>query len=98
MGDFNIDLLKYDSHPPTSEFLEINLAQSILPTINKPTRVTASTASLIDNFFTNISEPTELISCIIPIDLSDHFPIFLIINNSSRPPSTSDSPPLKRDM
>ena len=75
MGDFNIDLIKFDSHPQTAEFLDINMTYSILPLINKSTRVTQNSATLIDNIFTNILNSDETISCILPIDLSDHFPI-----------------------
>ena len=75
MGDFNIDLLKYDTHPQTADFLNINMTYSTLPLINKPTRVTQHSATLIDNIFTNILDPDESISCIMPVDLSDHFPI-----------------------
>jgi hypothetical protein len=98
MGDFNIDLLKYDIHPQTSEFLEANLSLSILPMINKPTRVTPSTATLIDNFFTNIHNPRSITSSIIPIDVSDHFPILLTIDNSVKPANPIPPTPLKRDL
>jgi hypothetical protein len=75
MGDYNVDLLKHDTHPPTSEFLDSNLIHSLLPTINKPTKVTSSTATLIDNIFTNFLDSDEVTACILPIDISDHFPI-----------------------
>jgi hypothetical protein len=75
MGDFNIDLLKTDSHLPTSEFLDLNLANSMLPCINKPTRVTGTTATLIDNIFTNLPNNPHNIQVIIPSDISDHFPV-----------------------
>ena len=46
------------------------------PAINAPTRVTDTTANLIDNFFTNctqdIIDPTIIVS-----DFSDHFSILL---------------------
>jgi exonuclease III len=40
MGDFNIDLLKVDSHRPTHDYLELVYSHSMIPTIYKPTRIT----------------------------------------------------------
>ena len=51
MGDFNINLLNSEKHNLTSEFLQLMYSNSYLPLINKPTRVTATTATLIDNIF-----------------------------------------------
>ena len=53
MGDFNINLLKTDTHRPTHEYLEFIYSYSMLPTIYKPTRITATTATCIDNILTN---------------------------------------------
>ena len=49
MGDLNIDLLKVDDHRPTHNYLELIFSYSLLPTINKPTRITETTATIIDN-------------------------------------------------
>ena len=53
MSDYNVDLLKHDLHPLTDNFLEAMYSNSLLPTILKPTRETATIATLIDNVFTN---------------------------------------------
>jgi hypothetical protein len=76
-GDFNLDLLKYDTHNPTNDFINLNSALSFLPLINKPTRITINSATLIDNCFTNILELNTISSVIIPSDISDHYPILL---------------------
>ena len=39
-GDYNIDLLKTDSHPQSNEFILTNFSNSFIPQISKPTRVT----------------------------------------------------------
>ena len=49
MGDYNIDLLKHECHPPTERFLDTMYSNSLLPMIFKPTRETETTATLIDN-------------------------------------------------
>ena len=51
MGDFNIDLLNMSTHQSTNDYIDINFTNSFLPLITKPTRITSTTATLIDNIF-----------------------------------------------
>ena len=81
LGDYNLDLLKHDTHNPTNDFLELMYSNSLLPLINRPTRVTCNTATLIDNIFTNSIDNNHSISGIYPADISDHFPIFHLTFN-----------------
>ncbi len=77
LGDMNIDLLKFDSHSKTNNYLENIFASGFLPMIHKPTRVTHSSATLIDHIYTNdISNSAQ--SGIIITDVADHFATFLI--------------------
>ena len=78
LGDFNVDLLKSNQHDLTSEFYETMLSHSFLPLITKPTRVTETSSTLIDNIFTNASNATDHHTGIFYSDLSDHFPIYAI--------------------
>ena len=48
----------------------------MIPTINKPTRVTRQAASAIDHIITNSVMHTGFKSVIIKTDISDHFPVF----------------------
>ena len=50
----------------------------LIPTVNKPTRVTRNTATAIDHIITNSVINGELKAGIIKTDISDHFPIFFI--------------------
>ena len=78
MGDFNIDLLKKDVHNISEHFSNMLHSFNFFPLINSPTRVTETSSTLIDNIFTNyLSEHTSGVIC---SDLSDHYPIFTIIN------------------
>ena len=71
--DHNLDLLKCDSHQPTQEFLEMLYDLKMTPTITKPTRITTSNATLIDNILMNIK-------CgIIEEHISDHLPCYNVI-------------------
>jgi hypothetical protein len=95
VGDYNLDLIKDTTHPPTNEFININFAHSLNPIINKPTRITNTTATLIDNIFTNHTDQPSDFSGIIPIDISDHLPIFLF--KFIQTPDQPSTPTFKRD-
>ena len=52
MGDFNLDLLRYNDNVPTQEFIDRLFTYSTLyPLISNPTRITSHTATLIDNIY-----------------------------------------------
>ena len=78
LGDFNINLLNNETHQLTAEFLEVMYSYTLYPLINKPTRVTTNTATLIDNIFHNNLFSNETLNGICFTDISDHFPIFTI--------------------
>ena len=48
MGDYNVNLLNVESHNMTTEFIEMIYSFSVLPVINRPTRVQGNSVSLID--------------------------------------------------
>ena len=75
LGDFNINLLNTDSHKGSLEFAELMYGNGLVPLIQKPTRITEYSATLIDNIFTNVCEE-GLESGIIVTDISDHLPVF----------------------
>ena len=54
-----------------------------IPLINRPTRVTTSSATLIRNIFTNCVFDTSLKNGIIKTSISDHFSIFEAIKLSN---------------
>ena len=80
MGDFNLDLLKHELHRPTEKCLDIMYANSYISMINRPTRVTRDTCTLIDNIFTNnYSISRNFFSGILKADITDHYILFHII-------------------
>ena len=90
LGDFNIDLLKYESHTSTNEFLDSLSSNMILPYILHPTRITGHSKTLIDNIFSNhISK--EAICGNLTSTISDHLPQFLIMPSIFSDPSSSKS-------
>ena len=53
LGDFNANLVKYHTNNDTSNFLDSMYSPPILPCIASPTPTTATSATLIDNVFSN---------------------------------------------
>ena len=53
LGDYNINILNYSSHVHTAQFVDMMSSSGFLPLITRPTSVTATSAALIDNIFTN---------------------------------------------
>ena len=82
MGDYNINMLNVDIHNLSSEFLNLMYSFAFFPVINKPTRISKNTSSLIDNIFCNDIIENVLFNGILYTDISDHPPIFSIINKS----------------
>ena len=77
LGDYNVDLSKYEQHPPTNEFLDTLASSMFLPYIIRPTKVTSDSETIIDKFFSNIIS-TDIISGNLTATISDHLPQFLI--------------------
>ena len=80
MGDFNLDLLKLDENQYIKDFINQMFSSTFYPLISKPTRITNSSATLIDNIFVNNLD--ECHKCgILFTDLSDHLPVFQITSS-----------------
>lgn len=85
MGDFNINLLNYESNNNTNEFINGLNSLFFQPHIIQPTRITDHSSTLIDNIFLNSAEHFTVSGNIL-YDITDHLPNFLIINKFSNLP------------
>ena len=95
--DHNMDLINSEQHANTETFLEEILRLELYPLITCPTRVTKSSATLIDNILVSHSLYNKSNSAIIINDLSDHLPCISVIENmKSRKGETIEL--TKRDM
>ena len=56
LGDFNLDLPKFETHSGTNDFLNILVSSYFQPQILQPTRITDHSVTLIDNIFFNSLE------------------------------------------
>ena len=85
-GDFNYDLAQTTENTLVYEFTAIMLNHSFFSVINEPTRITDTTATVLDQLWAN-SFCYAVKFNILLHPISDHFPIFmcinLCINNSS---------------
>lgn len=79
--DQNLDFLKINNHAHTETFFETNLDAGLVPTITKPTRITHTTATLIDNIYAKITSIDNIQTAILVTHISDHFPCFICIDN-----------------
>ena len=79
--DHNLDFLKHHLHAPTKSFIDYNIDNCLLPTITKPTRITRSTATLIDNIIIGKTFQNYTKSQIYVSDISDHLPTMITMPN-----------------
>lgn len=80
MGDFNLNLLNYESHTETNEFFNTMNSYFLLPYILQPTRITDRSTTLIDNIYANTFTHNAISGNIIT-HIADHLPQFLIIED-----------------
>ena len=72
LGDFNINLLNYNSSTPVTNYVNFHFSKQFLPHIIHPSRESGYSSTLIDNIFSNISDK-ETLSGNIMTQITDHF-------------------------
>ena len=80
MGDFNIDLLKYDTEKDSADFLDSMYGSFLLPYISTLSPVTPRSKTLTDNIFSNNIEDGSISGNIVTT-ISDHYAQFLLLQN-----------------
>ena len=81
LGDLNVNSLAYDNNESVKKFFNMIFQCGFLPLIQRATRVTRTTATAIDHIITDAIFDKALHSEIIKTQISDHFPIFTILEN-----------------
>ena len=81
-GDFNIDLLKYNSISKHQEFYNLMTANGYLPQIIQPTRITETTMTIIDNIYTNTFN-NDIISGNLLVEIADHLVQFVSVTKQA---------------
>ena len=82
MGDFNIDLLKVHSNSFIKKLPDNLISYSVKCTINKPTRCTINSKTLLDHIYTNNLKYYNF-SGIVQYDIFDHLPTFIFVQNTA---------------
>ena len=90
MGDTNINVLNHTTHKETSDYLDLMYSYSLVPVINRPTRITCNSATLIDHIFTSNFNAASLYQGILVTDISDHYPVFHIAQYERKNDSTDE--------
>ena len=87
-GDFKVNLLNYNNHNPTDEFLD-SLASNLFDQyILQPTLLTSQSKTLIDNMFSNIISAEAIF---------DHLTQFMIVPNVFCNPPSNKADNFERD-
>ena len=79
--DHNLNLLKSSTHTETQSFIDINFDHYLFPCITRPTRITKTSATLIDNIFISQKLHNSFDACIVVHDLSDHLPSIINLHD-----------------
>ena len=74
--------MKYETELKINEFLTTIFDHNLFPLIDRPTRITSHSATLLDNIFTNVFD-NKIKSGIFVSDITDHYPIFQITSSLS---------------
>ena len=80
--DHNPDLLKCHLHEPTRTFLDNMVEKGVFPTITCPTKITQTSATLIDNTFVSRKLHLSFDSGILLSDISDHLPSLVLLKQT----------------
>ena len=83
-GNFNLNFLDYNKNEKATKFLNLTFEYGFVPVINKSTRVTNNTAAATDHIITNSLLHRIINTGILKLDISDHFPIFLIAETEKK--------------
>ena len=82
VGDYNINVAKQTSDTKVCNYVNEVYSSGCLSLINKPTRITATSATSLDHIYTNSFHRVALAG-IITLNISDHLPTFCVIKNNS---------------
>ena len=76
MGDFNINLLNYDSNKTVDDFVNDMFSNSFYPLVNKPTNFFQNNSTLIDQAWSNMLHENTNCS-ILNVSVSTHKPLLI---------------------
>ena len=81
-GDMNLDIFNCETDPKVRTYIQKIKQNFFMPAITKATRVTLRKSTCIDNILFNVNYNKTINSGIIQAKISDHFPIFILIDGA----------------
>ena len=84
LGDVNLDINKFNRSTLAQNYLDGLISKVFFPVITKPTRVTDTSASIIDHIITNDLSHKLIPGNIRTEDASDHYMTYVIIRNKNK--------------
>lgn len=93
VGDINIDLKKYNTDNLVKAYVDELESFNFAPLVFLPTRITDSSATIIDHIFSNCYPSSKLAAGIITVDIADHLANFLFIHDNGRQSKAIDDRP-----
>ena len=81
--DQNFNFMYINNNKNVSDLFDVFYTLGLVPTITRPTRVTHTTATLIDNIYIRANNMEEIVSKIMVTPMSDHYPQFISIGKNS---------------
>ena len=83
VGDLNFDLLN-DTNTHSNNYLSTLMSHGFTSYINTHTRITSNTQSCLDHIFvrSRSSAKVECNASVINTNITDHFPIYMSLNNT----------------
>ena len=96
LGDFNIDLLKYEISDSINNFIDNHSSNFLFPLISLPTGI-SKTYTLIDNIFSNLTSLEETESDNVTSTNSDRLPQFIFLPDFFSKVPVTKSNILRRD-
>jgi len=83
--DQNFDYAKINSQQNISDLFDTFCSKGYLPTITKATRITKSTATIIDNIYVKcIKQNCNITSGVLNHYISDHQPVFIFLKKNTQ--------------
>ena len=84
MGDMNVDMMKYKTDECVAEYIDNMVSNGLKFRLAQPTRVTHSSATLIDHVLDNLTDETKACGVITTqlqgsSGYTDHFPIYSLV-------------------
>ena len=79
--DHNLDFLKSAVHKSTHNFIDLNLEYDLVPTITRPTCITKTSATLIDNILVSQKCCGRFESNSLIDKISDHLPTIIVLKD-----------------